>query len=315
MIRSSPCELYLKYLLVHPDKYTNETIVAFIREKQLDLPSEGYLDRLRVKMRVPLPFYPLDKGHSRSQVFLMREKLVGFFFPDESAQAAHQLLERPRAKEQIEMATLAGEPALVVAHRLGRLGLRVEAGAVERYCQFYWDLDRLDRAEVNALLRLRVDYMQYRNDGQPMTNDQRLQWSAMKKARYKDGRMIVADTATQPIAALMHSILVGQAPSQFEVSKLLQATMVGAIGNAYEELAVKSPDASNRALNYATSAEKLFGLMSEMGSPDAELQKSLQQLALRTEKADVPHIGELQGEFSVQMEPTGKREVIDVEPE
>lgn len=309
MVRNSPCELFIKYLVVHPNKYDNDTIEKYVRDKQLDYPGEEYLEKLRKKLRVPLPFYPFQ-AHEKSRRFIMKERLDGFFQPDDVSEAAHQLLENPKAKEMIETLAMAKDPPELIAFRLGRLGVRVDGDVVQRYCQFYWNLAKVDRTELEALMRLRVEHMQYRKDGQPMTNDQKMQYAALKKSAYKDGRRIIAEMANQPAAAIVNAVMHGYSPTQWEVSKLLHTVMMSAVTSVLEETTSRGPGASSNALNYALAAEKAYNLMSEMGSPDAELQKSLQQLALRTEEAAVPHIGELQGSFESQLEPV-TRENID----
>ena len=46
MIRHSPAELYVKYLVCHPDGYTTDAIRDIVRGQDLDYPSDDYVDRI-----------------------------------------------------------------------------------------------------------------------------------------------------------------------------------------------------------------------------------------------------------------------------
>lgn len=165
MIRRSPCELYIKFLAVHPDNYNDDAIRDCVRGQQLDYLGHEYLHRLRKKLRVPVPFYPNNRLHEPSRKFLLRHRIFGFFHPDDDALASHQLLQKPRAKELIETMTIAGEPPALISHRLRHVGITTTVRAVKRYCSFYWDLSLVDSTELRALLRMRIEYPRYRDDG------------------------------------------------------------------------------------------------------------------------------------------------------
>lgn len=311
MIRRSPCELYIKYLLVHPDEYSNDAIRDIVRGQQLDYLGHDYLRRLRTRLRIPVPFYPNNKLHTPSKKLLVRHKVFGFFHPDEDALAAHQLLQKPRAKELIETMTIAGENHAVISHRLRSIGITVTIRAVKRYCDFYWNVGLVDSTELRALLRMRVEHPRYRDDGMEPLPEQRLQMYAMNKVQYQDPRRMMVDMPVTPMAGLMNQMRMGLMPSQVELARLANVTRVAATVRAFEATMAGGPQGAIRARDYAVVAKTMSEMITDMGSPDLELQKELQQLALVTDEAGVPHIGELEGTHTVELEP----HVVDAEVE
>lgn len=314
MIRRSPCELYITFLLVHPDRYSTRAIRDIVRSQQLDYPHDEYVEMLRNRMRIPAPFYPSNKLHRRSYLFVMKKRLMGFFHPDEASLAAHELLKKPRAKELIETMSITGDSPAIIAHRLVDQGFDATTLIVERYCQFYWNLNLVDATELRALLRMRVDSIKYRDDGNPLTNDQLLQSRALDKVRYQDPRSMMMEMPVTPMAGLMNQLRMGLMPSQVELARLTQATQMAATVRVFETVMRGGPTAALHGRDYAVIAKTMSEMLEDMGSPDLELQRELQQLKLKTDTQAITHVGELEGEFSVEMEPT-KREVIDVEPE
>lgn len=303
MIRRSPAELYIKYLIVHPDSYTDDAIRDIVRGQQLDYIGHGYLQQLRKKMRIPVPFYPNNRLHSSSKRLLILHKILGFFHPDEEALAAHHLLQKPRAKELIETMTISGESHALIIHRLRDLGLTTTMRAVKRYCDFYWNISLVDSTELRALLRMRVEHLRYRDDGMEPLPEQRLQMFAMNKVQYQDPRRIMIDMPVTAMAGLMNRMRMGMMPSQVELARLVTATCVAASVRCFETTMAGGPQGALQAVGYATVAKTMSDMIADLGSPDIELQKELQQLALTTDDSMVPYIGELEGTHTVNLEP------------
>src|SRR3972149_1720488 len=111
MIRRSPGEFYLKYLVIHPDGYSNDYIMKNLGLKLgLDCLGEWYLNQLRASCIPPTPFYPFDQLHFNSQKFLRREQIHRVFQPDDSMVQASALLDRARLRELVEVMVLSGAP-------------------------------------------------------------------------------------------------------------------------------------------------------------------------------------------------------------
>ena len=91
--------------------------------------------------------------------------------------------------------------------------------------------------------------------------------------------------------------------SERRLAKLANATRVAATVRAFESSMDGGSQGAVRARDYATVAKTMSEMIVDLGSPDLELQKELQQLALATDDAGVPHIGELEGTHTVDLEP------------
>ena len=301
MIRRSPAERYIKFLVCHPDSYEVRAIDEMLRRQHLDCPGEEYINGLRDRMRVPVPFYPTNKLHGRSKRFIDRHQLLGFFHPDESAEAAHLLMRKPRAKELIETLLIIKEEPVVVAHRLKSIGIDCGPLAITRYIKFYFDLTLVDQTELRALLRMRIDHLVHKGHGVDVTSEARLQHGALKRAAYNDPRRMMVEMPIVPMAGLLNQMRMGFMPSNVEVARLAEAARGAALARVLSAELTFGPDSAGEALNHAIVAEKMSALLTELGSPDSALQKELHQLALRTQTGPVPHISELAGE-SVTLE-------------
>ena len=307
MIRHSPAELYIKYLVCHPDGYGTDAVRDIVRGQGLDYPSDDYVDRMRDRLapRIPVPFQPANKRHSRSSKFLTRERLMGFFRPDKPSQLAHKLLAQPRAKEAIEAMTLSGEAPAFVSHRVKMLGCRSTPEAIKRYCAFYWDLKLVDSTEVRALLDMRTRYLTHTRTGHVSPPDQRLQHAALKNAQYKDPRRMIAEMPVTPVAGMLGQMRLGLMPSQVDLAKIAVAARAASAGRVLESAVIGGRGDAARARDWSLVSKMMSELIIDIGSPDVELQKELQKLALTMEDGDVPHIGEL---------PEGDTYTLDVMP-
>lgn len=293
MIRAAPCEVYLKFLVSHPDNKSTDQIRGIVRAQHLDFPNDAYVNDLRDGMRLPTPFKPHDKLHIQSSNFLMRHQLVGFYHPDEACNMAHRfMLRSPRAKEIIETMALAGETPSVISHRLRTLNIRSTTDGVKRYLTFYWDLTKVDSVEVNALLRMRYEHMSYRGELSP---DERLQRDVMKKAQYADSRLAVAKMSSTPMAGILHQMRQGYMPTKADLSKLASATRTAAVARAFESMVGDHPNAADMGQGFALIAKLMGDVIESVGDPDAALSQQLQQLAVKTATERIPTIHQLSG--------------------
>ena len=295
VIRRSPCERYIKYLLVHPDDYDTEKVRGIVREQGLDYPSDDYVDRLRdrLKKHLPYPFKPLNTRHGRSRRFLSKEQIYGFFHPDEPSVLAHRLLEHSAAKETIEALSIAGEPPAFISHRVKMQGPRCTVEAVDRYFHFYWDLSLVDSTEMRALLRMRVEWMQIPRESMSLHPHQWLQYTALSKASYKDPRRMLMEMPVSPISRMMSQMRLGLMPSQVDLSRIAEATRNAATGRALESMVTGAPHDAARGRDYAMVSSMMSELIEKVGSPDTALQDQLQKVALKMDTGPVPTVKEL----------------------
>ena len=295
MIRRSPCELYIKFLLVHPRGFSIEEIKDKLHEMGLDFPSEVYVERLQKRLTPPLLFHPTDRTHKPSQRFIIKHRLSGFFDPDEASAAAHDLVKNPRAKELIETLMLTEEPLALISSMVRQQGARCTVAAIQRYNTYYWDLSLVDSVETRALLQMRVDHIVNRDDGAEVKPYERMQHAALKRATYKDPRFLVTEMSITPMAGMLNRMRMGYLPTQVDLTRLAHATRVVCTVRAYSEAMNGAPHSAASARDFAVVARTMTDLINEMGSPDLELHKELQALALQTEDARPPNIHELTG--------------------
>ncbi len=293
MIRRSPCELYIKSLLVHPDNYSLEALRAIVVGQDLDYPSDDYVESLRDQMRKPRPFYPENKLHLSSVRFLRKERIIGFYHPDKISKKAHALLQDAHSKELIETMSLVGDSPEFIAHRVRLLGSPCDPTVLQQYYGFYWNLRLVDSTEINALLRMRPMRVLDADDAVGPTRDQVLQSDAIRRAAYQDPRRMAAQRPHSPMASLMNQLRMGLMPSQVELARLLSATRLGAIARADEAIHNGSRQDAAAARDYVFTAKLITEMIADIGSPDMELQRDLQQLMLETESERLPNMAQL----------------------
>ncbi len=306
MIRRTPCEYYLKYLLLHPDDYSLEDIQLTLREHQLDYPGDVPVKRLRDRIRRPAVFRPYDKRHSDTFKFLVSEGVYHLFHPDEHMRVAVSLLKRPRAKEVLEAMTLSCDPTKFVLYRLNNMGFNVGVKDFERYCFYFWNLNLVDRAEVAALIQLRVDSMAV--DGDDMLST--LRYKAMKRASYNDPRVAAINSPVSPFTGMMTQMRLGYSVGRLDIATLLTRARESLVMRTVEASLDRGPMAARQSLDFSGGARNVHELLESLGTPDEDLQRNLMNLMLDTDKAPVPYVHELTGgDHTVDVQPTDKHVV------
>lgn len=305
MIRHSPCEAYLKYLVVHPDRFDNSQVREIVRGQQLDFIGEPYLERLRTTCVHPVPFYPNDALHRRSQRFLIKESIRFLFLPDEHMKAANALLGQPRAKELIETLILSGsEPGWICAV-LKKKGLSASPEAIRLYRHFYWNIDLVDSTELKAILSLRM------TSDESSDRDVKVLSPALGKAQYTDPRRMAAYMPISPLSGLMNTMRMGILPTSTELAKIAAAARVAATVRTLE--AAMNGDAE-KGRDFAIIATAMNQMLDTIGAPDEDLKEGLSNLILHTEDSPVPHIHQLSsGQHTVDLQPIGEEKDVATE--
>ncbi len=305
MIRRSPAEVYLKYLILHPKKYTDAQIIEICQFAQVDYLGNWYLSRLRATLTPPTPFYPFDPSHQRSSHFLYMNGLHPIFHADDAARKAFKILELPRVKEFVEASLISGAPSQAIAlMTTRRYRFTCTPTVIERYRAFFWNLQLLDATELRALLQLRYAQLEHHADPEI-----RRQYDLMKRAYYNDSRKLAADLPFSPISAMLSQMKMGIMPSNLDVAVIIaQAQKFAAIRTA-EELMSNGKGAASNALNFAIVAEKMTAVLKDIAKPDEDLHKQLASIALRTADDAIPTVHALTaggGSFTTD---TGPKEI------
>lgn len=307
MIRRSPAEYYIKYLLLHPNRYSDEDVENALYRYHLDYPGGTYLSRLRQQMEVPIQFFPYDELHFASYRFLCQHKVLRAFHQDEPMRDAVKILESPRAKELVETMLITQDPEALVCHRLESLGMRASCEALKRYAHYFWNLSLIDGTELRALLDMRYKQTMFEGD----TVKDVARGNAMKKAAYMDPRWLAANAPDARTASLMNQIRNGYLPSHFDMTKLVTSLIALAMVRTEHELISGGPESAMRARDFTTVAHNLHTLLADMGSPSDNLLSELTTMGVTLQHGDavVPTIGQLtEGNYSAELQAVGAEE-------
>lgn len=306
MIRRSPAEYYIKYLIVHPDAYGDEEIEDVLRTSQLDNIGLEYIERLRQTCSPPVPFYPNDDLHFPSQRFLIREDLRALFFPDQHTECALNILGTPRAKEVVETSLICRSTMAWIAAVLTRkLGVRSTPESVSIYKHYFFNTDLVDSHELKTILRKRVELIDVYDSHQQILKT--IGW----KTGYSDPRRISAEMAITPLAGMMNEMRMGLMPTNIELSKVASAARLAATVGCLEGL--MRGERPDRCRDLAQTAKLMHEMLETVGDPESELQSSLQALTLQTEAEPIPPIRQLTGgNHTVDVQPIEEREESDV---
>lgn len=302
MIRRSPCETYLKYLIVHPDGYSNEAIRNLVRMQQLDWIGLPYIQRLRSVCISPTPFFPEDRMHTKSVRFLRKERLETIFHPDEAMAGAVAILDNTRAKELIENMLMSNShPGWVCTALRRQIGMDVEPDAVIRYKHYYFNVELVDSSELKALMVLRLA------SEQSTDVDEQAIAAAVTSISKSDARRLTAMAATPITANIMNTLRMGLLPSSSDIARLADATRAAAIAGGMD-MAIRGLPAQGR--DFALMAKMMTEILESVGDPSNDLQASLSKLSIDTDDQGIPNIKQLSdGSHTLDVQPLTLAEV------
>jgi hypothetical protein len=303
VVRHSPCEYYLKYLVVHPNGYTNEDIKSIAQTQQLDYMGAPHLECLRKDCKPPVPFYPGKKGHVASTRFLVKEKLEAIFRPDKDMLLAMKLLEHPQAKELIESTSLSGASAEWTHALLRRQQINSSVAAVEYYRFYYFNMSLIDPEERKAFVMNRAAAIAPSNDPvEQSLND------CYRRAMWDSERMQAARTSVTPFSEMLAIMRRGIMPTNAQLSRIFTASRITAAVRADEALQAGRPA---ELRDYVYAAKMFSEILQDVGEVGEDLQEGLAKLILKTEDKQLPTIHELSdGHHTLSLEP-----VIETEGE
>lgn len=290
----SPCESYLKYLIVHPDGYDNDRIRSVVMMQRLDYMGHPYTDQLRLTCIPPNPFFPEDKKHKPSQRFLYRERLLTIFHPDDAMKCAWVLLES-RAKETIENMVITKSNPAWICTALHHQGYESTPEAIERYKYYFFNIDGLESKELVATLSKRgvMD--------RSLDPDEIAFSTAIAVANRNDSRVMSAQAAVPALAGMMNLIRMGIMPTSVEISRIVKATQAVASYRALESALMDKPV---KGRDYSFMVKMMDETLASMGGEEEELQEGLRNMILKTEETIIPHIKELSADnYTLDLQP------------
>lgn len=310
----SPAELYIKYLICHPDKYNDGVIRGYLDEYNIFDLGEDYLKEIRARLVIPENFKPQSKTHAKSHRFILAENIYSLFHPTPDTKMALRFLERPRVKEFVETMLLSHAPSLAIAERVRAMGTNATALAIEEYQKYFWNTKLLTATEFRVLLSMEFDQS---IDEEKDNSHVKAKKRALKKAGYLDSRKLAAELPNSPITALMAQMRMGVMPNKLELGAIIQTAQAMGSLKVLEAVMFGSPSDSSRALNYSMVVKNMTEVLESVVRPDEHLRDQLNAIALKTETSKLPSIHELSGgKHTADLLPTQAKEKYEpVEPE
>lgn len=311
MIRSSPCDFYLKYLCTHPDQYTDSAIRSLIKLQQLDFMGMAHLKRLRVSCEPPNPFYPEDVRHHESQRFLTKERIYQLYHPDDDTVIAIKLLDHPRGKELVESILTAGGDPLWACAMLKKIPYKATPRSIQLYRHFYFNTDLVNNTELRAILGMRASFEA--SSGDP---DERAYKFAFNRAARSNVTSLMASAPSSPFAHVLNLMRLGMMPSGLELTRVASVTRMAAVVRSMESTMLGQAE---KARDFALTGKIINELMESVGDVSGDLQRNMMNLALDTDASEVPSIAQLtEGRHTVDMIPQlieKEEDVVDGELE
>lgn len=304
MIRRSPCELFLKYLLI--DGNDNPTISQQCLLNQLDVVGDWYLEDLRAKIKYPTPFYKRDPRHQPTTKFLLAEGVYYFYYPDADMKQAIAAVSKPRVKEFLETALLTGAPNRSTAKRCNELyGVQYSPRVIELYKKHFFDFDLVDSTELTALLFERSN----RLERHPNTEIAAQKFS-YQKAYYNDARVLAAQMPRTPAAAVLAQIRMGILPTNIDEEKLLETAKITALARLVEIHLTGGRDLE-RVGEVTRSIEKIDELLKNKGTNDTRLREQLKAVMVKGDTKPVPTLAQLtegtNDDYTIEVIPAVRR--------
>jgi hypothetical protein len=296
VIRRSPAENYLKFLIVHPDNYADASIRSLVIMQQLDWLGMPYLTRLRSVCVPPTPFYPEDRQHLRSIRFLRKERLESIFHPDDEMEGAVKILESARAKELVETMLISNShPAWVCTALRRQVAMDVVEGAIVRYKHYYFNVDLVDSSELKALMAMRL------SSEESTDVDEQKTAAALVSVLRNDSRRIASMAATPLTANITNMLRMGLLPSSVDIARLAEATRTAAISGGLD-MAIRGLPTQGR--DFALMAKMMTEILESIGDPANDLQEGLARLSIETENQDIPNLKQLSaGSHTLNIQP------------
>lgn len=285
MVRRSPSERYIRYLLVCDEQYTNEQIKELLIQLDLLYVSLAYINRLREQCT---PGFKLEvrnaSRHRPTREFLLKLEILDMFVIDDRSKKlldyTHHILEHPRQKELVEalLNNNASHGHIATFIRFSDPVFHgITKDAIHRYEKLFWDKSLVDSREMVELCELR--HLQMPTG---LTVEERDNFIKVgNRNKYRDPRYISSTLPQNEITALVTQIRMGFPAEVKELKKVYDAIHQASLAAAYETLGKNMP-MMGPELQSLLSAAKLARDMGEtVQQAEESLRKQIIDLALR----------------------------------
>lgn len=279
MVRRTPAERYIAFLVLHPDRLDNNAIRAAVERRGLLWCSRKHVDGLRALCKPPRLFRPLDPKHRASRRFLEERGVFELFHPSPEVTAALGLTEQPRVQEQVESMIALRAPDDVVATALrSRFKLDTSADVIRAYRVYCFDPDLLDASELRLLLRRRLARAGHTGETARM-----------------DARLVASELPTSRAAVVLAQLRTGVLPRDLDLGPILQQASAVLACRIAEAAMRGGPGDAQAAAQLATAMRTVLDAAQNACRPEDRLLSTIATIQLEREDKTIPTLKELAG--------------------
>lgn len=276
-MRRSPCEVYIKYLILAEHNYTNADIKGILESLELDFVSDMYVTRLRgLFTDRPEQFRPRDRTHATSYKYIAKHGLLSVFHPDEDTTAAFEILDHSKAKSTLEGLFINRMPPFLIAAKLEKQGVTISPGALLRYRYLFWQTDNIDTIAMKTLLRARYKDLP-------------------KSDLYLDPRWVAVMSGQSPISSMITQVAAGIMPYTVDMKELMRRNHHMAALRLGQELEQGGMGYDQRAANLSHTVRALEEFKDKYDRPEENLLNSMNKVQVQQDYRVLPMIRELSG--------------------
>jgi hypothetical protein len=302
MIRASPCDYYLRYLVTHPDNYEDRQIRNLVKLQHLDFVGMKHLEHIRKMCLPPNPFYPEQLTHHPSRRFLEKHRIFSLwhYSQDADAECAIKLLDHPRGKELTEQMLFTGCEPLWVSMQLKRVNFAATPRAIELYRHYYYNTELVSGIELRAIMGMRSEV-----DINDTDSDERSFRENYRYVSKSETANLTTNSALSPFSRIISMLRVGLMPTGVQISRIATAGRTAAVVRSLENSLMGRAEP---ARDFALTAKILNELLESVGDVSGDLQRNLMSVALDTDASEVPSIESLtEGNHTVDLLPEAVR--------
>lgn len=307
MIRHSPAEYYIKYLVV--GGYEDREIEKICDVHGLIWLGEWHCAEIRGTYKPPTPFLPEDKTHVPTQLFITKEMIRQAFYPEEPMRKALKLLEKPRPRELVETMILSGAPHSAIVHALKvRHEFVCSTQALDLYRHYFWDIDLLDSTSMRAVLKIKHERALQHPDPKV-----RIQHAALQANFHNDPRVIASKLPASPLAGMLAQISVGVLPKNLNIVEILENVRTVAALRGFEAALQGGPTGAEMGQGYMSMSATASSMLETVVKPEDQLRTDLMNIGLKTVQAKIPILNKLtSGNHTVDLSPEPKSQDTSV---
>ena len=298
MIRRSPAEYYLKYLLLAPEGWNDTAIQYHMEDRGIYCPNPRRIEELRKSLRPPTYFQPTNRLHKASSDFLKAEKVYTMFHPDSYTRMSVFIFERPSIKQFIETSISQHASYMNVCNSLSVLkNFACNARSVEVYCHYFWNTELLTRTELQE-----VTYMLgWISQGDP--NATAMEVKAERWAHYNDPLALAACMPANAYSQAVVRFYEGYFP-RVETNSWLKYVFYLGLVKLVEHLSKSGYENMHTAALITQTLEGIRRLIESTGSPTDDIMSLAKQMTLTCDPTPQRTMADI----------TGGRHTIDMMP-